>query len=61
MATSRGSKTLGLEDLLFLMRHSPVKVTQIFRIFVCSRGLEIVMNHRPIFLGAEVSEVLDCP
>ena len=26
VAASRGSKTLGLEDLLFLMRHSPVKV-----------------------------------
>ena len=28
VAASRGSKTLGLEDLLFLMRHSPVKVKQ---------------------------------
>ena len=26
VATKRGSKTLSLEDLLFLMRHSPVKV-----------------------------------
>ena len=28
VATKRGSKTLSLEDLLFLMRHSPVKVWQ---------------------------------
>jgi len=31
VAASRGSKSLGLEDLLFLMRHSPVKVQRLVK------------------------------
>jgi len=31
VATMRGSKTLSLEDLLFLMRHSPIKVQRLVK------------------------------
>ena len=57
VATKRGSKTLSLEDLLFLMRHSPVKVWQNLNTVV----EKFLQDDFSFAAGAKVGEVPDRP
>ena len=57
VATKRGSKTLSLEDLLFLMRHSPVKVWQNLN----TVAEKFLQDDFSFAAGAKVGEVPDRP